>query len=163
MAEEEKKNQNQEEKSQEELAKEWEEALKAQQELQQEASESSSDEDVMRAWEEALKEQKEKASSEEDAPKEEDGGCGEEKFELLKDVPLEVTIEIGSTSLPLEEVLKLHPNSIVELDRYIHEPVDIKVNGRLIAKGELYTVKDSYGIKITQIVTPQESFKLLEE
>ena len=115
----------------------------------------------MSAWEEALKEQKQKASSQESS--EDDGTCGEEKFELLKDVPLEVTIEVGSTTLPLEEVLKLHPNSIVELDRYIHEPVDIKVNGRLIAKGELYTVKDSYGIKITQIITPQERLKLLEE
>ena len=161
MAEEEK--QNQEEKTQEELAKEWEEALKAQQESQKEgASEtSSSEEDIMSAWEEALKEQKQKASSQESS--EDDETCGEEKFELIKDVPLEVTIEVGSTTLPLEEVLKLHPNSIVELDRYIHEPVDIKVNGRLIAKGELYTVKDSYGIKITQIITPQERLKLLEE
>ncbi|TCK03898.1 flagellar motor switch protein FliN/FliY [Phorcysia thermohydrogeniphila] len=117
----------------------------------------------MSAWEEALKEQKEKQASSEESPEEGDESCGEEKFELLKDIPLEVTIEVGSTSLPLEEVLKLHPNSIVELDRYIHEPVDIKVNGRLIAKGELYTVKDSYGIKITQIITPEERLKLLEE
>jgi flagellar motor switch protein FliN/FliY len=156
MAEEEKQ-QNQGEKSQEELAKEWEEALK-QQELQQQ-KEASSEEDITSAWEEALKEQQASSASSEEGK---DENCSEEKFELLKDIPLEVTIEVGSASLPLEEVLKLHPNSIVELDRYIHEPVDIKVNGRLIAKGELYTVKDSYGIKITQIITPEERLKLLE-
>jgi len=153
MAEEEKQ-QNQEEKSQEELAKEWEEALKEQKRVSETSEETSSEEETAKAWEEAS------STSEEEKAKEE---CNEEKFELLKDIPLEVTIEVGSTTLPLEEVLKLHPNSIVELDRYIHEPVDIKVNGRLIAKGELYTVKDSYGIKITQIVTPEERLKLLEE
>ncbi|WP_456455264.1 flagellar motor switch protein FliN [Thermovibrio sp.] len=141
-----------EEKSQEELAKEWEEALKEQE------KESSSEEDVMAAWQEALKEQE---SSSTEGKKE--GDSCEGKFELLKDIPLEVMVEIGSTKLPLEEILNLHANSVIELDRLIDEPVDIKINGKLVAKGKLYVVEDSYGVEITQIITPEERLKLIEE
>ena len=84
-----------------------------------------------------------------------------EKLDLLMDIPLEISVEIGSTTMPLEEILKLNPNSIVELDRYIDQPVDIKVNGKLIAKGQLYTVENNFGIKITSIITVQERMKLL--
>ncbi len=84
------------------------------------------------------------------------------KFSILLDVPLDIVVEIGSTQMPIEEVLRLNPNSVVELDRFIHDPVDIKVNGKVIAKGELYTVKNNFGIKITHIVTPEERLKILE-
>ncbi len=85
------------------------------------------------------------------------------KLNLLMDIPLEVTVEIGSTELPIEEILKLNPNSVIELDKLISEPVDLKVNGKLIAKGELYTVKNNFGIKITNIITPEDRMKLLDE
>ncbi|SMP13549.1 flagellar motor switch protein FliN/FliY [Desulfurobacterium pacificum] len=123
----------------------------------------------MSAWEEALKQQQGESSSEAESEEEvseeipEELKEEQERFELLKDIPLEITVEIGSASLPLEEILRLHPNSIVELDRYVNEPVDIKINGRLVAKGKLYTVKENFGIKITQIITPEERLKLLEE
>ncbi|MRI83744.1 MAG: flagellar motor switch protein FliN [Nitratiruptor sp.] len=84
------------------------------------------------------------------------------KLALLLDIPLEVTVEIGTTEMLIEEVLKLNPNSIIELDRYINEPVDLKVNGKVIAKGELYTVKNNFGIRITQIVTPEDRLKILD-
>lgn len=84
------------------------------------------------------------------------------KLSLLLDIPLEVTVEIGSTQMPIEDVLKLNPNSVIELDRYVNEPIDLKVNGRVIAKGELYTVKNSFGIKITQIIKPEDRLKILE-
>jgi len=142
MAEEEKK--NQEENSQEDLAKEWEEALK------QQAEQEKSQEELAKEWEEALKQQETEAKP-------------SKEFELLKDIPLEISVEIGSTKLPLEEILKLHANSVVELDRFINEPVDIKINGKLVAKGELYQVKENYGVKITQIITPEERLKLIEE
>ena len=82
--------------------------------------------------------------------------------EVLLDIPLEVTVEVGSTQMLIEDVLKLNPNSVIELDRFISEPVDLKVNGRVIAKGELYTIKNNFGIKITQIITPEERLKLLD-
>ncbi|WP_041439540.1 flagellar motor switch protein FliN [Thermovibrio ammonificans] len=168
-----------EEKNQEELAKEWEEALKAQQEEAAEsapedeegASDSSgeSQEDLAAAWAAALEAQQ--GGSEPQPEGESTSGVNSEsevekcdqKFELLKDIPLEISVEVGSTKLPLEEIIKLHANSVVELDRFIDEPVDIKINGKLVAKGKLYTVKDSYGVEIIQIITPEERFKLLEE
>ncbi len=120
----------------------------------------------MAAWQEALKEQESSSSEdkkeEESQPEQEEKSC-EGKFELLKDVPLEVMVEIGSTKLPLEEILNLHANSVIELDRLIDEPVDIKINGKLVAKGKLYMVNDSYGVEITQIITPEERLKLIEE
>ncbi len=84
------------------------------------------------------------------------------KVNMLLDIPLEVTVEIGSTEMPIEDVLKLNPNSVIELDRYVNEPVDLKVNGRIIAKGELYTVKNNFGIKITHIITPEDRLKILD-
>ncbi len=84
------------------------------------------------------------------------------KVSMLLDIPLEVTVEIGSAEMPIEDVLKLNPNSIIELDRFVNEPIDLKVNGRVIAKGELYTVKNNFGIKITQIVTPEDRLKILD-
>ncbi|RKQ63235.1 flagellar motor switch protein FliN/FliY [Thermovibrio guaymasensis] len=114
----------------------------------------------MAAWQEALAQQ-EKSSSE---PSESEGEekC-DGKLELIKDIPLEVSVEVGSTKLPLEEILNLHSNSVVELDRFVDEPIDIKINGKLVAKGKLYVVKDSYGVEIVQIITPEERLKLLEE
>ncbi len=113
----------------------------------------------MAAWQEALAQQ-EKSSSEPSEPEEKkcDG-----KLDLIKDIPLEVSVEVGSTKLPLEEILNLHSNSVVELDRFVDEPIDIKINGKLVAKGKLYVVKDSYGVEIVQIITPEERLKLLEE
>ena len=115
---------------------------------QESQTEEMNPEDLMAMWEEALKEQEKQESQEEPAIK-------DEKIELLKDIPLEITVEVGSTHLSLEEILKLHPNSVIELDRFIDEPVDIKINGKLVAKGQLYTVKENLGIKITQIILPK--------
>ncbi|NPA03484.1 MAG: flagellar motor switch protein FliN [Epsilonproteobacteria bacterium] len=84
------------------------------------------------------------------------------KLALLLDIPLEVTVEIGTAEMKIEEVLKLNPNSVIELDRYVNEPIDLKVNGRVIAKGELYTVNNNFGIRITQIITPEDRLKILD-
>jgi len=91
-----------------------------------------------------------------------DESSNEEKVSFLLDVPLEVTVEIGSTLMPIEDVLKLNPNSVVELDRFINEPVDLKVNGKVIAKGELYTVHNNFGIKIIEIITPEDRMKIVK-
>ena len=114
----------------------------------------------MAAWQEALAQQEKSSSgpSESEEEKKCDG-----KLDLLKDIPLEVSVEIGSTKLPLEEILNLYANSVVELDRFVDEPIDIKINGKLVAKGKLYVVEDSYGVEIVQIITPEERLKLLEE
>ncbi|NPA12846.1 MAG: flagellar motor switch protein FliN [Aquificae bacterium] len=137
---------------QEKLAEEWEKMAQA---SAQEVDQNVDQEDLAKQWEEALTQQADQP------PIGEIEGIEKEKLDILMDIPLEISVEIGSTVMPLEEILKLNPNSIVELDRYIDQPVDIKVNGKLIAKGELYTVENNFGIRITSIITVQERMKLL--
>ncbi len=149
----------QEEPSQEDLAAQWEQMV-------DQGEDSSEQEDLAAAWEEALSQQSSDEQVQEGTAKGTSLGSAlteEEKLVFLMDIPLEISVEIGSTSMPLEEILKLNPNSVVELDKFINQPVDLKINGRLIAQGELYTVKNHFGIRITNIITPQERLKLLDE
>ncbi|WP_456464467.1 flagellar motor switch protein FliN [Persephonella sp.] len=147
-----------EEVDQEKLAEEWEKM--AQETQQEEESDEIDQEKLAEEWAQMAQEEKKEEPQQviEHPPTD---LIEKEKLDLLMDIPLEISVEIGSTTMPLEEVLKLNPNSIVELDRYINQPVDIKVNGKLIAKGELYTVENHFGIKITSIITVQERMKLL--
>ena len=75
---------------------------------------------------------------------------------LILDVALQVTVELGRTKKTIKEVLDLTTGSIVELDRLAGEPVDINVNGKLIAKGEVVVIDENFGVRITDIVSPQE-------
>jgi flagellar motor switch protein FliN/FliY len=83
------------------------------------------------------------------------------KLDILLDIPITITVEIGSKSMPIEEILKLAPSSVIDLDRYLNEPIDLKVNGVLVAKGELYQVDDNFAIKITEILTKEERVRLI--
>ncbi len=162
MSEEIKNEDNQQESvDQEDLAAQWAEQTASEEESQ----ESVDQEDLAAQWEaEAMSEEDEKSPVEESLPSFDNYEKSESsKLSLLMDIPLEVTVEIGSTEIPIEEILKLNPNSIIELDKLISEPVDLKVNGKLIAKGELYTVKNNFGIKITNIITPEDRMKILDE
>jgi flagellar motor switch protein FliN/FliY len=69
----------------------------------------------------------------------------------LLDVSVRVTVEIGRTRMTLGELVKLGPGSLVELDRELHEPADVLVNGKVVARGEVVTVGDSYGVRITAV------------
>ncbi|MEZ0323928.1 MAG: flagellar motor switch protein FliN [Hydrogenothermaceae bacterium] len=84
-----------------------------------------------------------------------------QKLQLILDIPISITFEIGSRKMSIEEITKLSPSSVIELDRYIDQPIDIKVNGVLVAKGELYQVEDNFAVKITQILSREERLKLL--
>jgi flagellar motor switch protein FliN/FliY len=68
------------------------------------------------------------------------------------DVPVQLTVEVGRTTMTLAELVQLGPGSLVELDREAHEPTDVLVNGKVVARGEIVTIKESYGIRITSIV-----------
>jgi flagellar motor switch protein FliN/FliY len=69
----------------------------------------------------------------------------------LLTVPVVVTVEIGRTRTTLAEIVKLSPGSILALDRESHEPVDILVNGRIVARGEVVTVDEKYGVRVTAV------------
>jgi len=93
-----------------------------------------------------------------DAPRMEDavGSLpGSRNFRLLADIPVRMSVEVGSTSLKLAEVLDLAEGSVVELDRQADELLDIMVNGTLIAKGEVVTVNGRYGIRIVEVATAE--------
>lgn len=78
------------------------------------------------------------------------------RLDLLLDVPLDVTVELGRSRMSIQELLALSPGSVIELDKVAGEPLDIVVNGRLIARGEAVVVNDKFGIRITDIVSKTE-------
>ncbi len=88
---------------------------------------------------------------------------GGRNLDLLLDVPVNISAEVGRTSLPLERVLDLGPGSVIELDKKSEEPVDVCVNGHLVARGEVVVVDDCYGIRITQIVAPSARLESLRD
>jgi len=73
-------------------------------------------------------------------------------LEMVRDVPLQVTVELGRVDLPLKQVVQLTDGSVIQLDKIAGEPVDLLVNGRKIARGEVVVIGNNFGIKITQIV-----------
>jgi flagellar motor switch protein FliN/FliY len=77
-------------------------------------------------------------------------------LDLLLGVTLRVTVELGRTKMNIEEVLKLGPGSVVELDKLAGEPVDVLVNDRLIARGEVVVLDDRFGVRITDVVSPAQ-------
>ena len=69
----------------------------------------------------------------------------------LLDVPVRVTVQIGRTRLTLDDLVRMGPGSVITLDREAHEPADILVNGKVIARGEVVTIDNIYGVRITQV------------
>lgn len=76
-------------------------------------------------------------------------------FRLLQDVDVRLSVEVGAASLKLRELLALGESSVVELDRHANELLDVLVNGTLIGRGEVVTVGDRFGIRITELADPQ--------
>lgn len=77
-------------------------------------------------------------------------------IDLLFDVQLHLSVELGRTSIPVREVLQLGPGSIVELDKLAGEPVDVLVNGKLIARGEVVVVDENFGVRVTEVASQSE-------
>jgi flagellar motor switch protein FliN/FliY len=77
-------------------------------------------------------------------------------FDLLLDIPLEVSVELGRTRLALRELLALGAGSVIELAKLAGEPLDVLVNGKLVARGECVMVNDKFGVRLTDIVSRSE-------
>jgi len=75
-----------------------------------------------------------------------------ENISLIKDVPLEVTVELGRTSKAISDILDFAPGTIIELDKIAGEPVDVLVNGKLVAKGEVVVIEENFGVRVTEII-----------
>ncbi len=91
-----------------------------------------------------------------------DSEAGELNLEMILNVPVTLSIEIGRTKASIGELMKLNPGSVVELDRLVGEPHDVLVNGTLIAHGEVVVVNDKFGIRFTDIVSLSERVKKLK-
>lgn len=78
--------------------------------------------------------------------------AGDENIGLIRDVPLEVTVELGRTKKSIAEILDFAPGTIIELDKIAGEPIDVLVNGKFVAKGEVVVIEESFGVRVTEIV-----------
>jgi flagellar motor switch protein FliN len=119
-------------------------------------------------WDEALKESA--AGGIEAARFQElgEGGIGrplptgdEIKMDVILDIPVTISMEIGRTQISIRNLLQLNQGSVVELDRFAGEPMDVLVNGTLIAHGEVVVVNEKFGIRLTDVISPSERVRKL--
>ncbi len=85
-----------------------------------------------------------------------DAGAQGRRLDLLLDVPLDLSVELGRARMSIQDLLNLSPGSVIELDKIAGEALDILINGRLVARGEAVVVNDKFGIRISEIVSPSE-------
>lgn len=88
-------------------------------------------------------------------------GAGETTpdLDVILDIPVTISMEVGNTNIPIRNLLQLNQGSVVELDRLAGEPLDVLVNGTLIAHGEVVMVNDKFGIRLTDVVSPSERIR----
>ena len=89
-------------------------------------------------------------------------GAGND-INMILDIPVQLTVELGRTRIPIKNILQLAQGSVVELDAMAGEPMDVLVNGFLIAQGEVVVVNDRFGIRLTDIITPSERLRRLQK
>jgi flagellar motor switch protein FliN/FliY len=96
-----------------------------------------------------------------------DGGdksqAQEKDLEFIKDIPVQLSVEIGRTKIPIKTLLQLTQGSIVELDAASGDLMDILVNGTMIAKGEVVVINEKFGVRLTEIITPIERIRKLNK
>jgi flagellar motor switch protein FliN/FliY len=88
-------------------------------------------------------------------------GIQDVNLDIILDVPVTISMEIGRTRINIRNLLQLNQGSVVELDRFAGEPMDVLVNGTLIAHGEVVVVNDKFGIRLTDVISPSERVKKL--
>ena len=90
-----------------------------------------------------------------------DGASADVQLDLIQNVAVNISVEVGRSSLRIGDLLRLGQGSVVELDRVAGEPLDVCVNNTVIARGEVVLVNDRYGIRLTQVVDPEDRVKHL--
>jgi flagellar motor switch protein FliN/FliY len=131
--------------------------------------EEAVEDDGMADWAEALLEQKAAEPSGDqqqggvltgDSPKPFTNADGTSSdINMVLDIPVQLSVELGRTKVPIKHILQLGQGSVVELDALAGEPMDVLVNGYLIAQGEVVVVNDKFGIRLTDVVTPSERLR----
>lgn len=87
------------------------------------------------------------------------GGTTQNDLDMILDIPVQLTVELGRTKMPIKNLLQLAQGSVVELSAMAGEPLDVMINGFLIAQGEVVVVNDKLGIRLTDIITPSERLR----
>ena len=123
-------------------------------------------------WAEALLEQKNATEQEPggvlsgDNPRPFSAGSGDQPvrdINMVLDIPVQLSVELGRTKVSIKHILQLGQGSVVELDALAGEPMDVLVNGYLIAQGEVVVVNDKFGIRLTDVVTPSERLRRINK
>ncbi len=89
-------------------------------------------------------------------------GAGDVNLEVILDVPVTLSMEVGRTRIPIRNLLQLNQGSVVELERAAGEPLDVFVNGTLVAHGEVVVVNERFGIRLTDVISPAERLRKLK-
>lgn len=89
------------------------------------------------------------------------GVAGRPDLDVILDIPVTISMEVGRTSITIRNLLQLNQGSVIELDRLAGEPLDVLVNGTLIAHGEVVVVNEKFGIRMTDVISPSERIKKL--
>lgn len=143
-------------------ADEWADALNEQSDAEAAVAEPEAEAD----WGAALEEQE--TAEAEAAPMQDlvedagDGNMGDTNLDVILDIPIAIALQIGSTKISIRNLLKLNQGSVVELDRLAGEPLDVLVNGTLIAHGEVVVVNEKYGIRLTDVISAAERIQKLK-
>lgn len=129
-------------------------------------SDESVDQDAMAdEWAAALEEQGAGAAAatvDLDELVDQSSSSGEDpKLDVILDIPVKMTLEVGGTEIAIRDLLQLSQGSVLELDRIAGEPLDVRINGTLIAHGEVVVTNDRYGVRLTDVISPQERIKRL--
>lgn len=90
-----------------------------------------------------------------------DGPAADVNLDLVLEVPVNVSLRVGSTEIPIRELVKLVEGSVIALDREATDPMDVLVNGKLIAQGEIVIVDDQFGVRLTDVVSPAERIETI--
>lgn len=110
-------------------------------------------------WADAMNEQAEAEAATMDSLQEDGDGSkpvDNEKLDVILDIPVSLSMEVGRTQIPIRNLLQLTQGSVIELDRLAGEPLDVMVNGTMIAHGEVVVVNEKYGIRLTDVMSPSE-------
>ena len=142
----------------------WSEAMSEQ--AESEATDTGGAEDA--DWGSALEEQATAEADVENAPMQalvaDDGaGMGETSLDVILDIPVNITMQVGTSKISIRNLLKLNQGSVVELERLAGEPLDVMVNGTLIAHGEVVVVNEKYGIRLTDVISASERIENLKQ
>lgn len=112
-------------------------------------------------WDDTASEEGEASLEEFNEPETPSAGGTQQSIDFILDIPLEVTVELGRTSMLINDLLQLGQGSVIELNKLAGEPLEILVNRKLIARGEVVVVNEKFGVRLTDIVSPIERVKSL--